>query len=72
MLKKDANNKWIGVIVNYIYFKEVKHENIFAHAKLVHEVSGEKDLNYYEIIVPALEFFTCYIDNKKIIKFLER
>jgi len=71
MLKKDANNKWIGTIINYIYFKEEIHKNIFAHAKVVHEIPDEKDSKYYEIMIPSLEFYTCYIEEKKIIKFLD-
>ena len=71
MLKKDVNSKWAGAIIDYVYFKEEIYNNIFAHVKVVHEIPDEKDSKYYEIMIPSLEFYTCYIEEKKIIKFLD-
>tara|TARA_B000000557_G_scaffold257160_1_gene250173 strand:+ start:1519 stop:1734 length:216 start_codon:yes stop_codon:yes gene_type:complete len=71
MLKKDVNSKWKGAIIDYIYSKEEIHKNIFAHVRVVHEIPDEKYLKYYEIMIPSLEFYTCYIEEKKIIKFLD-
>jgi hypothetical protein len=58
------NKSWIPIIIDYIYDKEDMHENIFAHAKLVHG----KD--YYEVMIPELEFKTMYIRSEKISSFL--
>ena len=40
------------------------YKNIFAHAKLVH------DKDYYEVMIPELEFKTMYIRSEKITSFL--
>lgn len=70
MLKKDVNKDWIGAIVDYVYCEGIKHENVFAHVKLIHK-SEDKEDDYYEIMIPSHEFYTCYISGKKILKLLE-
>ena len=58
------DKSWLPIIVDYIYCNDDLHNNIFAHAKLVH------DKDYYEIMIPELEFKTMYIRKEKIVSFL--
>jgi len=69
MLQVKNKNEWIPVIVNYLYIQGDKLEKIFAHAKVVHDYN-ESGYEYYEIMIPSHEFFTCYIDADKIEEFL--
>ena len=60
---------WIPVVIDYLYIAGDKLENIFAHAKVIHDYR-EDGYEYYEIMVPSHNFFTCYIDADKIEEFL--
>jgi len=62
-------SEWIPVIVNYLYILGDRLENIFAHAKIVHDFN-EDGYEYYEIMIPSHDFFTCYVDADKIEEFL--
>ena len=61
--------EWIPVVVDYLYVAGDKIENVFAHAKVVHG-HQEEGYEYYEIMIPSHDFFTCYIDAKRIEEFL--
>lgn len=61
--------EWIPVVVDYLYVDGKKLENVFAHAKIVHNYR-EDGYAYYEIMVPSHDFFACYIDADKIEEFL--
>ena len=63
------NLEWIPVIIDYLYVLGDRLENIFAHAKIIHGYN-EVGYEYYEIMVPSRDFFTCYIDADKIKEFL--
>ena len=69
-MKKDSNkHDWIPVLVDYLYVAGDKLENIFAHAKIIHGYR-EDGYEYYEVMIPSHDFFTCYIDANKIERFL--
>jgi hypothetical protein len=70
MLNLDVNKEWIGAIIDYVYCEGIKYENVFAHVKLIH-TSDDLEDDYYEIMIPSNEFYTCYISGKKILKLLE-
>ena len=69
MLQETSKNEWIPVVVDYLYVAGDKLEKIFAHAKVVH-CYNEDGYEYYEIMIPSHDFFTCYIDADKIEEFL--
>ena len=64
-----TNEEWCPVVVDYLYLGEEKHKNIFAHAKIISKTDEESD-NYYELMIPSHDYFTCYIVEKKIKRFL--
>lgn len=68
-MQQDSTEGWQGVIVDYLYVMGDRIENVFAHAKVIH---GYRDdgYEYYEIMVPSYDYFTCYIDGDKIEEFL--
>ena len=41
-----------------------KHKDIIVHAKLIHSD------DYYEVLVPSLNYFNCFVEKKRIKKFL--
>lgn len=67
--KKDLEDNWEGVIVDYIYYEGDRYDSIFAHAKALNRKDDPEDY-YYELMIPSLDFFYCYVDRKKIVKFL--
>lgn len=67
-MKSDSEN-WQGVIIDYLFVMGDRIENVFAHAKLIHGYR-EDNYDYYEVMVPSHNFFTCYIDGNKIETFL--
>ena len=67
-MQNKLNETWHGVIIDYLFIQGEKLENIFAHAiKRKYRDDGHE---YYEIMVPSHNFFTCYIDSDKIEEFL--
>ena len=68
-MQQDLTEGWLGVVIDYLYINGDRIDNIFAHAKVVHDYR-EDSYEYYEIMVPSHNFFTCYIDGGKIAEFL--
>ena len=67
-MQKKLNEDWRGVIIDYLFIKGEKIENIFAHAvKRKHRNDGHE---YYEIMVPTYNFCTYFVDSDKIERFL--
>ena len=63
--------EWVPVVVDYLYIAGDKLENVFAHAKVIHGNSDHCDINpYYEVMIPSHNYFFCYVDKRKIEKFL--
>ena len=69
MQQEASESEWIPVVVDYLYVAGDKLENVFAHAKVIHGYR-EDGYEYYEIMIPSHDFFTCYIDADKIEEFL--
>lgn len=69
MQQEQSKPEWIPVVIDYLYVSGDKLENIFAHAKVIHGYR-EDGYEYYEIMIPSRDFFTCYIDANKIEEFL--
>ena len=63
------NETWIPVIVDYIYTKKGKKENLFAHAKRI-ENPDNFNRTYYQVIIPELDYMISSIVIEKIKKFL--
>ena len=60
---------WLPIIVDYLYLNGDKVVDVFAHAKVISSV-GDDSEDYYELIIPSHEYFTCYIVKEKIRCFL--
>lgn len=60
---------WIPVIVDYIYTRKGRKDDLFAHAQII-KIDNEYNRKYYQIIIPELEYYTATIVSEKIKKFL--
>ena len=69
MQQTSIKPEWVPVVVDYLYIAGDRLENVFAHAKVIHGYR-EDSYEYYEIMIPSHNFFTCYIDADKIEEFL--
>lgn len=65
-------NKWHGVLIDYLYCEKppFKHENIFGHAKKI-KIEEDCEDDYYEVIIPSLDYLVLYITKRRILKFYE-
>lgn len=64
---KNNKNDWQLAILDECYdpvYILKKHEDILVHAKLIH------DDDYYEVLIPSLNFYNCFVEKKRIKKFL--
>lgn len=55
----NSKEDWLPVVLDYIFIKGDKIENIFAHAKKQSE-------NHFLIMVPSHNYFSSFISTDKI------
>ena len=62
--EENVNVGWNLAVIDYVYGKPGKrYTNVIGFVKCVHD-------NYYETIIPDLDYELCYIDSSKIIRIL--
>ena len=69
---ENVNKGWGLAIVDYVYGKPgKKYTSVISFVKCIHNYhQDDYENNYYEAIIPDLDYEICYIDKKKIVKFL--
>ena len=70
ILKKDLNEGWDLAIIDYVYGKPgKKYLNVIGFVKCIHKDNDDDyKYNYYEAMVPELDYQVCYIHQTKIVE----
>lgn len=67
-MKKEE--KWQLAILDYVFYDTDIIENVIAHISLIHNDLDESELDYYEVLIPELNFKSMFVTKEKIIKIL--
>ena len=70
--EENVNKGWSLAIIDYVYGKPGKrYTNVIGFIKCIHDfhIDDYQD-NYYEAIIPDLDYELCYIDKRKIVRML--